>query len=291
MLVRAAVLSAIRCAARPLAALIGLLAVAASAAQAEPGRIPWRALQRGVELAVVELGTQVPYGDNRLVVTRIDPRVARIEVALASARGRRPHTAAEWCGEAHLAVAINAGMFRDDGLSNVGHLVDGDHVNSARWVGPYRSALGLSPREAGLPPAVMVDLDDPGAREQLAHYRTVIQNLRLIRSVGGKGSGVWQEQKRRWSEAAVAVDGKGRVLFLFTRTPYSMAEWGRLVLSLPLDIRRAMHVEGGPEASLSIHAGGVDADYYGSFETEFVENDGNDRSWPIPNVLGVARKP
>jgi hypothetical protein len=50
----------------------------------------------------------------------------------------------------------------------------------------------------------------------------------------------------------------------------------------------AMHVEGGPEASLSIHAGGVDLDLNGSYETGFNENEGEKSQWPIPNVLGVA---
>ena len=51
-----------------------------------------------------------------------------------------------------------------------------------------------------------------------------------------------------------------------------------------------MHVEGGPEASLSIHAGGIDLDLNGSYETSFNENDGEKKQWPLPNVLGVARK-
>ena len=135
----------------------------------------------------------------------------------------------------------------------------------------------------------MVDLDEAGARERLASYKTVIQNLRLVKSIEGRGRNVWQAQPRRWSEAAVALDERSRVLFLFSRSPLSMVDFNRLILDLPLKIVRAMHVEGGPEASLSIHVGGMDADYFGSYETGFRENDGNDHPWPIPNVLGVMR--
>ena len=122
----------------------------------------------------------------------------------------------------------------------------------------------------------------------LAAYGTVVQNLRLIRA---PGHGVWAKQDRRWSEAAVAADGSGRVLFLFTRQPYSMQELNAKLLALPLGITAAMHVEGGPEASLSIHAGGVDLDLNGSYETGFNENDDEAAQWPIRNVLGVARQP
>jgi hypothetical protein len=117
-----------------------------------------------------------------------------------------------------------------------------------------------------------------------------VQNLRLIKALDGKGQNVWQDQTRRWSEAAVAVDDRARVLFLFSRTPYSMAEFNRQLLKLPLGIQRAMHVEGGPEASLSIHAAGVDEDHFGSYETGFVDDDRNDHAWPIPNVLGVVKR-
>ena len=48
-----------------------------------------------------------------------------------------------------------------------------------------------------------------------------------------------------------------------------------------------MHVEGGPEARLSIHTAGIDLDLNGSYETGFNENDDEREQWPIPNVLAV----
>ena len=114
-----------------------------------------------------------------------------------------------------------------------------------------------------------------------------MQNLRLIRA---PGQSVWGKQDRRWSEAAVATDGAGRILFIFTRQPWAMNELNDKLLALPLGITAAMHVEGGPEASLSIHAGGVDLDLNGSYETGFNENDGETAQWPIPNLIAVPRK-
>ena len=60
-----------------------------------------------------------------------------------------------------------------------------------------------------------------------------------------------------------------------------MWEFNERLRALPLGIVRAMHVEGGPEASLSIHAGGIDLDLAGSYETGFHENDSNETQWPI----------
>ncbi|PYQ29793.1 MAG: hypothetical protein DMF56_08675 [Acidobacteria bacterium] len=135
--------------------------------------------------------------------------------------------------------------------------------------------------------ALWLDLDSDGT-ERAAGYDVVIQNLRLITKTR---KNVWAANDRRWSEVALAIDNSGRLLFLFSRAPYSMKDFNALLLSLPLNIAGAMHLEGGPEASLSIHAGGVDLDLAGSYETGFWPDDSNERQWAIPNVLGVTRSP
>jgi hypothetical protein len=245
----------------------------------------WRTLQNGVQYATFQIKSPSGVGDGVLHVVRVDPALAHIEAALASERGDGRRSAAEWCKTANLAVAINAGMFGSDGLSNVGYLRAGKHINNRRWNG-YRSVLGLYPRDRKFPITSWLDLGTKQPSQSLlGGYSVVVQNLRLIRA---PGENCWAQSEKRWSEAAVAIDRKGRILLLFSRSPLSMAEFNRSVLSLPLGIRQAMHVEGGPEASLSIHTGGVDLDLCGSYETGFEPDDSNTKQWPIPNVLGVA---
>jgi len=247
--------------------------------------IEWRPLIAGV--SYTEFATNPPDvdGGGRLHVVRIDPEVAQLRAVMASEQNQPPRTARDWCTEFGLAVAINLGMYQQDYLSNVGYARNGGHVNSAGWVSAYKSALGFGPRPGVAPEALIVDLDEDGSRRRLTGYRTVVQNLRLIKS---PGKNVWTKQEKRWSEAAIGIDGKGRILFLFSREPFAMWEFNQMLLSIPLDLKRAMHAEGGPEASLSIHAGGIDLDLSGSYETGFNENDWNPGQWAIPNVLGVT---
>jgi hypothetical protein len=262
--------------------LLPLLATSGAAAAGPT----WKTLQRGVEYAEVGAGGKGD-GAARIHVVRIDPAQAPLVAVMASAVDKRQRTAAAWCRERKLAVAINLGMYRDDKLTNVGHAHAPGHVNNAHWSEKYKTALAFGPKQTGLRAAEMVDLDAPGAEAGLAAYGTVIQNLRLIRA---PGHGVWGKQERRWSEAAVAADNAGRILFIFSRHPYAMQDFNDTLLALPLGIITAMHVEGGPEASLSIHAGGVDLDLNGSYETGFNENDGEKAQWPIPNLIAVPRK-
>ena len=168
---------------------------------------------------------------------------------MASAHDRKPRTAGSWCDAEHLVAAINLGMYGEDHLTNVGYARSGAHVNQAHVSTQYQSALVLGPKKPGLPRAALLDLDAPHAREKLADYDTVVQNLRLIRA---PGKSVWGAQPRRWSEAAVAADKEGHILFVFLRAARSMADFNTLLLSLPLGVVAAMHVEGGPEASLSL---------------------------------------
>jgi hypothetical protein len=266
------------------ALLLPLLAAAGT-----PGATPtWKTLQRGVDYAAIRVGANAAgEGDSRLHVVRVDPKQAQLLAVMASAVDKKPRTAGAWCRERKLAVAINLGMYAQDHLSNVGHAHAPGHVNNAHWSEKYKSALVFGPKRPELPAAALIDLDAPRAQTGLADYGTVIQNLRLIRA---PGQSVWGRQARRWSEAAVAADNTGRILFIFTRHPYAMDELNATLLALPLGITAAMHVEGGPEASLSIHAGGVDLDLNGSYETGFNENDGEKAQWPIPNLLAVPRK-
>jgi hypothetical protein len=100
-----------------------------------------------------------------------------------------------------------------------------------------------------------------------------------------KRANAWKQQPRRWSTAAIGTDGKGRVLFIHCRTPYTVHDLIDRLLALPIDLRRAMYVEGGPEATLYVKAGKVERDFVGSFESGFLENDDNQAEWALPNVV------
>lgn len=262
---------------------VAILGVLGQLASADAG---WRSLGPGVEYATFQLVAKPSLGDGRLHVVRVEPAQAQLTLALASAGDAGTATAGAWCQREGLLVAINAGMYETDHLSNVGHLAHAGHVNQARW-NAYQSVLLFGPTDAGLPAARVLDRDAADAAALTRRYRSQVQNLRLIK---GQGQSVWKPNGRAWSEAAVAEDDRGRVLFLFIRTPLEMADFIRRVLALPLGVQRAMHVEGGPEASLSICTDDVRVDLMGSYETGFFLTDGNERQWPIPNVLGVRRR-
>ena len=274
-----------------LSGLATLVGVFVSGAPLRAAELKWTELEPGIAYATTEAPGPRPLPpspsiDDHIHLIRVDPKRRSLEAVMAGAGDGRPHTAAEWCRERHLAVAINMGMFETDRRTNTGYARSPGSVNNRHWAAKYKAALGFGPLKKDAPPLAMADLDDPTAKGRLADYGTVIQNLRLIKA----GHSVWEQQERRWSEAAVAIDRQGRLLFIFSRYPYTMKELTDILLALPLAIDAAMHMDGGPPASLSIHAGGVDLDLNGSFETGALETDGVRAQSPIPNVLGVRRR-
>lgn len=269
-------------------AIAALLAVAAVPAAAPDVAPTWRALGPGVDYAAIAISPRPAIGDGRLHVVRVDPARATLRARLAAEAGGGRRTARQWSDGPRIAAVINAGMYATDFSTHVGYLRAGERVHSPRWVSKYQSVLLLGARRPGLPAATIRDARPGDTAAAFADYDTVIQNLRLVRD---PGVNVWSQSARRWSEAAIALDREGRILLLFCRSPFTMHDFNALLGRLPLGVVRAMHVEGGPEASLSVRGPGIELDLAGSYETGFEESDGNDHQWPLPNVVVVEVRP
>ncbi len=225
-----------------------------------------------------------------IVILRIDTKNWALELLGKSWSGETKNlTARGWAEKHNLTAAINAGMFATDYSTHVGYLRVKGHVNS-RHVNKYMSVAAFDPKEKkGLPEFRIFDLDDPDVTmtKIVRDYHSVVQNLRLIKR---PGENRWGQQNKLWSEAALGEDRAGRVLFILTRSPFTMHDFNRALLSLGIGVVAAQHLEGGPEAQLYVKVGDVTVEMFGTFETPYKEDDDNTASWVIPNVLGVRPK-
>jgi Phosphodiester glycosidase len=266
--------------------LLTFLIVIAFATNVEGGAKPeWKPLAPGLDITTLQAVHPAPQGESKITVLRIDPAQWELEFAgLSQTGGAKSLSAREWCANKFTA-AINAGMFQQDGKTHVGYLSFGDHVNSKR-VTNYQSVAAFNPRHDGLPRFHIFDLEENRVTipEILKDYNSVVQNLRLIQR---PGLNKWRQDNRRWSEATLGEDEAGRILFIFTRSPFSMYELNQELLAAHIGLVAAQHLEGGPEAQLYVHAGKTELEMFGSFETGFLQNDKNAIPWPIPNVLAI----
>lgn len=260
-----------------------LLAVAAPASAADS---LWVRIDDGLYHAQFVGVPPSTVGDSRIDVIRIDPRLYAIEVKMVSETKDNPLTAREWTEKYNLLAATNAGMFQQDFRTHVGYMRQSGHVNSATNTTAYLSAAAFDPVDTTKPAFRIFDLDVTSLDEVREQYRTVIQNLRLIKH---PGHNTWSQQDKLWSEAALGEDKQGNILLIFSRSPYSMYELNHILLKLPIDLVAAQHLEGGPEASLYLSHNGHAIERTGSFETSFMPSDDNDQFWPLPNVIGIRK--
>jgi hypothetical protein len=289
---------------RVLAALVLALATCAphvTYAQDAAGPLPpttlstrfaeWTALAPGFELRAVKASRPSRVGDGLIVVARIDPRLYELALVVSAAKDGQRHTARDWADREGLVAAINAGMFQAAvaGLPVGFTRADGVTLNpvltSDRAALAFGAALNAGSHGAAASAPRILDRDcDNFDVAALSAYANVLQSIRLISC---DGHNVWTEQAREWSTAAIATDADGRFLFIHVRSPYSVHTFAEILKSSSLGVKRAVYLEGGPEATLFVHVGEVLVERIGSYETGFHESDDNVAAWPLPNVVGV----
>lgn len=260
-----------------------------AAGQAQVAAGSWRSLAPGLEVGRLPASEKSAVGDSVVTVVRVDPRRYVFRLLSAKLLGIADNpTTVEWVRRERVAGAINASMFQADHLTALGYMRDGSRMNNPRW-NSDNAVFVSQPRRPGLPEAAILDrVCDPDAAQRAADYSVVVQSIRMLDC---QGNNAWAQQPRRWSTACVGTDGAGRVLLIHVRSPYTTHDLIDTLRALPLDLRRLMYVEGGPEASLAVEVDGhVRVSEVGSFETGFHEADDNQLLWPVPNVLAFQER-
>lgn len=262
----------------------GIRAIPSADGTSAAGVASWTALEPGVELGVFP-GPGAAPGDGKIWVVRLDPRRFELRLLNASAADSKPRTVRSWALGAGAVAAINAGMFQTDGLTSVGLMRTRQHQNNPRRSTRFKALLAFDPVRPELPPVQILDAACGELDAFPPAYGTLIQSIRMV-SCDRKN--VWAPTGKRWSAAAIGVDGAGRALFIHARSPWPVHDLVDTLLALPLDLRRAMYVEGGPEAQLFVRAGGRELERLGALEGNAEAQAGF--AWEIPNAVVAVRR-
>lgn len=250
---------------------------------------PWKTLEEGLELGTFHGNTPSLFGSSAVTILRVDPKRWDIKLYSIQQFGYATGmTTKEWSSRHNLTAAINAGMYLHDVTTHVGYLQAGELIQS-KHINRYQSIAGFSPKDAALAPFRIFDLDeeDTDIAKITEQYSHVVQNLRLIKRPGNNR---WAQQDQRWNEAALGEDKQGRALLIYSSGRLSMHDFNELILSLPLDLVSAQHLEGGKEAQLYINHPQHTAEVMNSFDNPLFGPVGNLKAWPIPNIIGVSKK-
>jgi len=248
---------------------------------------PWEKIDEGLFWAEFDPVLRYSATEPKVVVIKIDPRYYAFKLLCASEHERDRFTARGWCKKKNLIAAINAGMYQEDGFTNVGYMKNFAHVNNRRLNSTYQSVVAFNRIDAMVPEIQIIDLKCQDFEEMKTRYQTFVQNIRMISC---RQENVWSKQDKRWSLAVLGIDKTGNALFIFSEGPYSGHEFNNILLSLPISIFNATYLEGGPQASLYLSANGIQLDKVGTHEAG--PEEGRVRAIPslLPNVIGIERK-
>jgi Phosphodiester glycosidase len=267
--------------------LVAIFSLSLASLLAAQATLSWKSVAPGMDYIYVTAKKPSPTGDSRIFILRMDPNLWQLEPVGISQTGEPSgHTARDWSARHKFSAAINAGMFATDMKTHLGYMASSAHTNNSH-LNNYQSVAAFEPRDSkSIPKFRIFDLDAPEVHfaDIQKTYKSALQNLRLVKR---PGTNQWSRQDRQWSEAALGEDDAGRILFIYSRSPFSMYDLNNELLSAGIGLVAAQHLEGGPEAQLYLHVGNVEMEMYGSYETSFRENDSNSSAWPVPNILGA----
>lgn len=245
----------------------------------------WTTLEPGLELRLFHAPTPSGFGDSIITIARVSPDLWDLRLLCASEHGNTHRTARQWANEFNLSAAINAGMYLpDDPGSHCSYMQNGAHINSAR-IGKQKGWVAFSPKREGIPRATISE-GAPEIRKRLINdYTAIIQNERVI---AAPREIVWKKDERMWCMALLGMDNEGRILFIFTRSPHAVHDFAQMLLELPIGLKCAVYLDGGPPASFYMTHGAEEMELIGSYETGFRQDDTNRIAQPLPNVIGIA---
>ena len=246
----------------------------------------WKTVDEGLFVREFDSPQKSNTKDSKITIVKVDPKFYSFKLLCASEHGKLRVTSKKWCEKQNLICAVNAGMYQKDGITNVGYMKNFYHINNPRLASTYKAVLAFNPVESTVQEIQIIDLTCQDFEKLRFKYQTYVQNIRMISC---QQQNVWRKQDKSYAMAVFGIDKSGNALLIFTESPYSGYDFINILLSLPISIYNAMYLEGGPVANLYFSLNEFQFERIGRYATDN-EGDTLPPAWPIPNLLGVAKK-
>jgi len=257
----------------------------------EAQTIKWEKVDEGLYYAETDAPVKSDVNDSKITVLKIDPSKYKFEIATASQNKCNPKPLSEWCADKNLMAGVNATMFSvfNNRRAN-GYLRNYKHINNGKLKGGYGAMAVFNPKKGKkVPPFQIIDMSCTDWQSLKSSYNCFAQSIRMIDCNSQKVE--WKAKPdMRSSMSVLAADNDGNALFIFTRSPYSANQFSDMLLALPLNIKNAMYLDGGPESSFYLCHNGFEICKFGCYVTDTYERDDNDYYWNIPNIIGISKK-
>jgi hypothetical protein len=270
-----------------LALLFFLTSLYAKAQANWASSISWKELMQGLLYAEVDAPDKSVVNDSKLTILKIDPRCFDFEFLTASERGNQPRIAPDWAAEFNKNIVINAGMYSYNRTqSNKGFMKNYEHYNNPKKSDYYNAMLAMHPKDKNKLPFEIIDITCRDWEKVKHEYHSFCQAMRMM-SCDGTAMQFSKRPDQSCSMVVAATDTTGNLYIVFTRSPYTHKAMIGYMQQMPFNLRTAVYLEGGPEASIYINTGDTIIAKFGSYVSNTCDNDNNDHFWKIPNVISL----
>lgn len=248
--------------------------------------LQWKTISKGLDVAIIDAPIKSSIGDSKIRIVRVNPEQYDFKLLTVKQLNTPDmRTAKGFCKDFNLLGAINTSMFGYD-LRSVGYMKSEHHINNST-LNSDKCMIAFNPKDNTVPKFKIIDLGCENWEDWKDKYHSYIQNIRIIDC---QQRIKWSKQEKFWSTACIGEDAQGNALFIHCRSPYRVHDLAKMLLQLPLQLKKACYLEGGPESTLYLQAKGYELSSFGSYETGFNEDDENTTMWQIPNVIGFVER-
>ncbi|NLG16406.1 MAG: phosphodiester glycosidase family protein [Fibrobacter sp.] len=243
----------------------------------------WDQLEPGLQWCVFRSPVYPDSVNACIRVLKVDPRKFHLRALSVSAPGQNQmRSAMEWCKKEGFVAAINAAMYQADFRTSVSLFKTPLFTNNPKISGD-KTILAFDRKSTDVPIVKIIDRQCENFGIWNNKYGSFVQSIRMISCTG---KNVWSKNLPRWSIASIATDGFGNILLIHAAKPHTVHELANVLIGLPLDIERAMYLEGGSEAQMSVRSGKKEIEVYGEYSGTGYSPV---RAPAIPNIIGVVR--
>lgn len=226
-------------------------------------------------------------GPSRVIVVRLDGGLALVPHHFRDENLSAPMPIDDWARHLGAPFVFNAGLFNTT-LNHLGWL-----KAHGRWLAPERHArfggLLLSGPHGDAAWARIVDLEQAAA-DSIDRYDHAIQSMMLF---DDRGILRVRDTEKAASRTVVAEDAFGRILILHVEGAVTLAALARWLLQQPLQLVRALNLDGGIEAQLAIRTPSLELTVFGQHGTgtTLPIPAADALRYPLPAVIAVVPHP
>jgi hypothetical protein len=246
--------------------------------------IPWEMPLAGLEVARIPYAFDIICGDSTIGLIRIHRDSARLHLFSTSILGGQSMSADEWARKMDVQIVFNAGMYIPGTMLSKGQMKAGNQWNQKESLSSF-GGIFLLEGAAGK----SFDLKDKFCSDDKAssgNYPSFFECMRLLDCRGAALS--WKKKKQQCSMLVAAEDTTGNLILAFCRSPMTQSAMADFLSGLPIGLRTALYLEGGPETSIYFNFPGIEpAKWLGTFVSDTWEKTDNQVFRKLPNVIGI----